>query len=83
MKKTSFRLVGTKEKLADFLKKHLPTYEENNLVEVVEENGTYTIYVEYDDTDIMIKELEECFMHVFLYNDYLDAWNMIHDNTEK
>ena len=81
MKRTSIRLVEDEESVRSILDKYLPSYTEDE-VEIVEEDGGYTVYVTYDDTDVKIRELEDCFKAVLMLESYLDAWNMIQQYSE-
>ena len=82
MKKTSFRIMEDENTVKNIVAKYLPSYTETE-VEIVEEDGGYTVYVAYDDRNVKIRELEECVMHVMLLDSYLDAWNMIQEYSEE
>lgn len=82
MKKTSFLMSGSREHIDEFVNEYIPTFVEKNLVDIVEENNGFTVYIKYDESDLSMKELEECFKHVFFLDDYLDAWNTIQQYSE-
>ena len=70
------------DNIKSFVQSQLPSYTENE-VEIVPDESGYTIYVAYDDTDVKIRELEECFMEVMMLGSLLEAWNMIHEYSEE
>jgi len=81
MKRTNFRLIEDFDNVKTLLDKYLPSYTEDE-IEIIEEDGGYTVYVIYDDTDIKIRELEDCVKAVLMLESYLDAWNMIQQYSE-
>lgn len=82
MKRTSFRIMCGTDDAKDIVSKYLPSYSEDE-VEIVEENGGHTVYVVFDDRNVKIRELEECFMHMMMLDSYLDAWNYIQQYSEE
>lgn len=82
MKRTSFRIMCGIDDAKNIVSKYLPSYSEDE-VEIVEENGGHTVYVVFDDRNVKIRELEECFMHVMMLDSYLDAWNYIQQYSEE
>lgn len=81
MKRTNFRLIEDFDNVKALLDKYLPSWAEDE-IEIVEEDGGYTVYVIYDDTDVKIRELEDCVKAVLMLESYLDAWNMIQQYSE-
>ena len=81
MKRTNFRLIEDFDNVKALLDKYLPSCTEDE-IEIVEEDGGYTVYVIYDDTDVKIRELEDCVKAVLMLESYLDAWNMIQQYSE-
>lgn len=81
MKRTNFRLIEDFDNVKALLDKYLPSWAEDE-IEIVEEDGGYTVYVIYDDTDVKIRELEDCVKTVLMLESYLDAWNMIQQYSE-
>ncbi len=82
MKKTSFRMIEDYDVVKKVIEDYLPSFNEEQ-IEIVEEDSGYTVNVIYDDTDLSVRELEDCFMHVMLLDNPLDAWNMIQQYSEK
>lgn len=82
MKRISFNMIDDLDTVKGFVKTYLPSYDDNE-IEIIENENNYTIYVTFDDTNVKIKELEECFMDIMLLDSYLDAWNYIQENCEK
>ena len=82
MKKTSFRMIEDYDVVKKVIEDYLPSFNEEQ-IEIVEEDSGYTVNVIYDDTDLSVRELEDCFMHVMLLDNPLDAWNMIQQYSER
>jgi len=81
MKRTSFKVYDDFDNVKQLVDKLLPSYTDDE-IEIVEDSAGCTVYVKYDDTDVKIRELEECFMEVMMLENYLDAWNMIVEFSE-
>jgi len=87
MKRTSFLISGETKEAEKIVSDYLPSFEKDSIkIEQSEDSFTgtvCTVYVKYDDTDVsLMKELETCFMHVLMLDDYIDAWNMIQEYSE-
>jgi len=87
MKRTSFLVSGETDEAEQIVSAYLPSFA-RDMIEIEQADSSFTgivctVYVKYDDTDVsLMRELENCFMHVFMLDDYIDAWNMIQEYTE-